>query len=98
MLFRSQATQNLVGPMNPSSSSSLSQWASVLPNGTVANIVSTSGNNSVSLTLLVDDGSTILYDGNGNQLTSTSIEGQNAFSMSAMSQDGYAVFASPLAP
>ena len=93
-----KAVQNLVGPMNPSTESTLTQWAAVLPNDTIANILSTSGNNSVSLTLLVDNGSDILYNGNGDQLSSTSITGQNAFSMSAMTQDGYAVFNSPLNP
>jgi len=93
-----RAVQNLVGPMNPSSASTLSQWSAVLPNDTIANILSTTGNNSVSLTLLVDNGSNILYNGNGDQLSSTSIDGQNAFSMSAMTQDGYAVFNSPLNP
>jgi hypothetical protein len=90
------AAVNLVGPMNPSTSSTLTAWSSPLPNDTVANILTSTGNNGVSLTILTDTGSTILYDGNGNELTSTSIEGQNAFSMSAMTQDGYAIFQSPL--
>jgi len=90
------AAVNLVGPMNPSTSTTLTAWSAPLPTDTVANILSSTGNNGVSLTLLTDIGSTILYDGNGNELTSTSIEGQNALSMSAMTQDGYAVFKSPL--
>jgi len=90
------AAVNLVGPMNPSTSTTLTAWSSPLPTDTVANILSPTGDNGVSLTLLTDIGSTILYDGNGNELTSTSIEGQNALSMSAMTQDGYAVFKSPL--
>jgi hypothetical protein len=93
-----QASQNLVGPMNPSTSSTLTAWAAPLPADTVANVLTTSGDNNVSLTLLTDAGSTILYDGGGNPLSSTSIEGQNAFSMSAMSQDGYVIFNSPLQP
>jgi len=93
-----KATVNLVGPMNPSTSSTLTAWSAALPNDTVANILTSTGNNGVSLTLLTDNGSTILYDGNGNPLSSTSIEGQNAFSMSAMTQDGFAIFDSPLKP
>jgi hypothetical protein len=90
------AAVNLVGPMNPSTSTTLTAWSAPLPTDTVANILSSTGDNGVSLTLLTDIGSTILYDGNGNELTSTSIEGQNALSMSAMTQDGYAMFKSPL--
>jgi hypothetical protein len=96
-LYR-RAAVNLVGPMNPSTTSTLTEWAAALPNGTVANILSSTGNNGVSLTLITDDGSTILYDGAGNTLSSTSIAGQNAFAMSAMSQDGFAIFKSPLQP
>ena len=93
-----QASQNLVGPLNPSASSTLTAWAAALPTDTVANILTTSGNNNVSLTLLTDLGSTVLYDGGGNELPSVSIDGQNAFCMSAMSADGYVIFNSPLNP
>jgi len=93
-----QASQNLVGPLNPSANSTLTAWAAALPENTVANILTTSGNNNVSLTLLTDLGSTVLYDGGGNELPSVSIDGQNAFSMSAMSADGYVIFNSPLNP
>lgn len=92
------ATQNLVGPVNPSATTSFTSWATPLPNDTIANILSTTGNNSVSLTLLSDAGSTVLYDGGGNPLSSASISGQNAFSFSAMTQDGYVTFTSPLNP
>ena len=92
------AAQNLVGPMNPSTNTTLTQWAAPLPADTVANVLTTAGDNNVSLTLLTDTGSTILYDGGGNPLASTLIQGQNALSMSAMSQDGYVVFNSPLNP
>jgi hypothetical protein len=94
----SQASVNLVGPMNPSTSSNLTQWASPLPDQTVANVLSASGDNNVSLTLLTDTGSTTLYDGGGNPLSSVAIEGQNAFGMSAMTSDGYVIFNSPLNP
>ena len=90
------ASVNLVGPMNPSASTVLNQWAAALPDQTVANILTTSGDNGVSLTLLTDTGSTALYDGGGNPLTSVSLAGQNAFGMSAMVQDGYVIFNSPL--
>ncbi|MEY5062743.1 MAG: hypothetical protein RLZZ112_707 [Verrucomicrobiota bacterium] len=92
------ATQNLVGPMNPSTSTSLTEWANPLPADTVANVLTTIGDNNVSLTLLTDLGSTTLYDGGGNPIPSVSLQGQNAFSMSAMSQDGYVIFKSPLQP
>ncbi|NCY22001.1 hypothetical protein EBX31_08605 [bacterium] len=92
------ASQNLVGPVNPSTSTVLSQWAAPLPADTIANILTTTGNNNVSLTLLTDTGSTILYDGGGNPLASTSLDGQNSFSMGGMSQDGYVTFNSPLNP
>ena len=92
------APQNLVGPVNPSTTTTLTAWADALPADTVANILTTSGDNNVSLTLLTDTGSTILYDGGGNPLSSVSIDGQNAFSMSAMSADGYVIFNSPLKP
>lgn len=92
------ATQNLVGPVNPSLNSIFSAWAAPLPTDTIANILSTTGNNSVTLTLLTDAGTTDLYDGGGNSLSSATISGQNAFSMSAMTQDGYVTFSSPLTP
>ena len=92
------ASVNLVGPMNPSASSVLSQWAAALPDQTVANILSTTGDNGVSLTLLTDTGSTALYDGGGNPLSQVALDGQNAFGMSAMTQDGYVIFNSPLNP
>jgi len=92
------ATQNLVGPVNPSANSTFAAWAAPLPIDTIANILSTTGNNSVTLTLLTDAGTTDLYDGGGNSLSSATISGQNAFSMSAMTQDGYVTFSSPLNP
>lgn len=92
------ASVNLVGPMNPSTQSVLNSWAAPLPEGTIANVLSTTGNNDVSLTLLTDTGSTILYDGGGNELPSVSVAGQNAFGMSSMSSDGFVTFASPVSP
>ncbi|NCY21999.1 hypothetical protein EBX31_08595 [bacterium] len=93
-----QATYNLVGPMNPSGSTTFTQWAAPLPPDTIANILSPSGDNQVLLTLLTDTGSTTLYDGGGNPISSASIQGQNAFLMGAMTGDGYVSFNSPLAP
>ena len=93
-----QAVVNFVGPMNPGTTSTFTSWAAPLPVDSIANIMSVSGNNGVSLSLLTDLGSTVLYDGNGDTLSSVSIDGQNAFGISAMGQDGYAVFTSPLAP
>lgn len=94
----SQATYNLVGPMNPSESTTFSQWAAPLPSDTIANILSSSGDNQVLLTLLTDTGSTSLYDGSGNPISSANIQGQNAFLMGAMTGDGYVTFNSPLTP
>jgi len=96
-LYKS-AVVNFVGPMNPSATSTLSSWAVPLPVDSIANIMSVSGNNGVSLSLLTDVGSTVLYNGNGDPLSSVTIEGQNSFGISAMGQDGYAVFNSPLSP
>jgi hypothetical protein len=96
-LYKS-AVVNFVGPMNPSATSTLSSWAAPLPVDSIANIMSVSGNNGVSLSLLTDVGSTVLYNGNGDPLSSVTIEGQNSFGISAMGQDGYAVFNSPLSP
>lgn len=93
-----QATYNLVGPMNPSASTTLSQWAAPLPPDTIANILSPSGDNQVLLTLLTDTGSTALYDGSGNPISSVNVQGQNALLMGAMTSDGYVTFNSPLSP
>ena len=92
------AAINLVGPVNPSQTSTLTQWAAPLPADTVANVLSTSGNYDVTLTVVTDYPSTNLYNGSGLPLTSVNIEGQNAISMSAMTADGYVIFNSPLSP
>lgn len=93
-----QAVVNFVGPMNPSASSQFSSWVAPLPAGSLANIMSASGDNGVSLTLLTDTDSTVLYNGNGDALSSITLAGQNALGISAMSEDGYIIFNSPLEP
>ena len=90
------APVNLIGPINPSANTTLSQWAAPLPVDSIANIVSTDGSNGVDLTLVTDTGSTILYDGSSNELNSVQIQGQNAFAVSANKVDGYVKFKSPL--
>lgn len=93
-----QAVVNLAGPMNPSASSQFNSWVAPLPTGALANIMSTSGDNGVSMTLLTDTDSTVLYNGNGDTLSSVTIDGQNALGISAMTEDGYVIFNSPLTP
>ena len=90
------ASINYVGPINPSSTTTLTQWAAPLPANSIANIVLTNGSNGVDLTLVTDTGSVILYDGASNEMSSVAIAGQNAFAVGANTEDGYVKFKSPL--